>query len=74
MSTTSARFREIDKILNNQKQLNAKQEQMSLDRISQIERQLHRITTMEEKLDSVQQDFSTRLDDFEGKVLSSMKR
>ena len=29
---------------------------------------------MEEKLDSVQQDFLTRLDDFEGKVLSSMKR
>ena len=74
MSTTSARFREIDKILSNQKQLHAKQEQMSSDRISQIERQLHRITTMEEKLDSVQQDFSTRLDDFEGKVLSSMKR
>ena len=74
MSTTSARFLEIDKILNNQKQLNAKLEQLLSNRISQIEMQLHRITTMEEKLDSVQQEFSTRLDDFEGKVLSSMKR
>ena len=44
MSTTTARFREIDKLLNNQKQLAAKHEQMSSDRISQIERQLHRIT------------------------------
>ena len=74
MSTTTARFREIDKILKNQKQLTAKHEQLSSDRISQIERQLHRITDMEGKLDSVKQEFSTRLDDFEGKVLSSMKR
>jgi hypothetical protein len=74
MSTTTARFREIDKLLNNQKQLAAKHEQMSSDRISQIERQLHRITDMEGKIDSVKQEFSTRLDDFEGKMLSSMKR
>jgi hypothetical protein len=74
MSTTTARFREIDKILNNQNQSTAKHEQMSSDRISQMERQLHRITDMEGKLHSVQQEFSTRLDDFEGKVLSSMTR
>ena len=73
MSTTSARFREIDKLLNIQKQAYAKQEQLSSDRLSMIERQLHRINDMDGKLDSVQQDFSTRLDEFEGKVLTSMK-
>ena len=73
MSTTSARFREIDKIINIQKQANSKQEQLASDRLSQIERQLHRINDMDGKLDSVKTEFATRLEDFEGKILSSMK-
>ena len=39
MSTTSARFREIDKLLNIQKQAHAKQEQLSSDRLTMIEMQ-----------------------------------
>ena len=55
MSTTSAKLRELDKLIQGQiqgqKQLHKKTEQQSSDRIAQIERQLHGIHAVETKLD-----------------------
>ena len=60
MSTTSAKLRELDKLIQGQKQLHKKTEQQSSDRIAQIERQLHRIHAVETKLDSVQQSMEKK--------------
>ena len=67
MSTTSAKLREIDKFLHQQKEAREKNEQLASDRISQMERHLYRIQ------DAVKQDVSTRLTEFEDRLLESMK-
>ena len=67
MSTTSAKLREIDVFLHQQKEAREKNEQLASDRISQMERHLYRIQ------DAVKQDVSTRLTAFEDRLLESMK-
>ena len=67
MSTTSAKLREIDVFLHQQKEAREKNEQLASDRISQMECHLYRIQ------DAVKQDVSTRLTAFEDRLLESMK-
>jgi hypothetical protein len=70
MSTTSAKLREIDKLIQGQKQVH----EQSSDRIAHIERQRHRIHAVETKLDSVQQSMESRLTGFEGRILEMMNK
>ena len=67
MSTTSAKLREIDVFLHQQKEAREKNEQLASDRISQMERHLYRIQ------DAVKQDVSIRLTEFEDRLIESMK-
>jgi hypothetical protein len=72
MSTSSAKIREIDAVLQRQNKINAKKEAKSSERISSIERQLHRINDLETKLDDAQTDFGCRLNLFETRMVESV--
>ena len=74
MSTTAAKLRELDKLIQGQKHVQEKNEQQSSDRIAQIERQFYRINEVETKLDSVQKSMKSRLTGFESRILESMNQ
>ena len=72
MSTSSAKIRELDAVIQRQHKLAAKKEAKSSERISSIERQLHRIHDLDSKLDEVQTDFGARLNLFEARMVESV--
>ena len=73
ISVSSAKFREFDAILLRQKQDADQAAAKASDRISTIERQLHRFNDLETKLSDIQQDISCRFNLFEGRLLDTMK-
>ena len=72
MSTSSAKIRELDAVFQRQNKVNAKKEAKSSERLSSIERQLHRIHDLDAKLDDVQTDFGVRLNLFEARMVESV--
>jgi Mg2+ and Co2+ transporter CorA len=73
ISVSSAKFREFDAILLRQKQEADHAATKASDRISTIERQLHRFNDLEQKLSDIQQDLSCRFNLFEGRLLETMQ-
>ena len=73
MSTSSAKIRELDAVLQRQKKSNEKKDAKQSERVSQIERQLHRINDLDTKLDNVQTDFGLRLNIFETRMVETVK-
>ena len=73
ISVNSAKFREFDAILIRQKQDADHAAAKSSERISTIERQLHRFNNLDKKLSDLQQDISCRFNLFEGRLLETMK-
>jgi hypothetical protein len=73
LSTSSAKFRELDAILQRQKQEAEQAASKASDRISTIERQLYRINDMDQKLSEVQDDIARRFTIFEDRLLDTMK-
>jgi hypothetical protein len=73
LSVSSAKFREFDKILLRHQQESETKEARSSERISHIERQLHRFDDLDTKLSEVRQDLSQRLCLFEERLLESIK-
>ena len=72
MSTSSAKIRELDAVIQRQQKVNAKKEAKNSERLSSIERQLHRIHDLDTKLDDVQADFGSRLNLFEARMVESV--
>ena len=72
MSTSSAKIRELDAVIQRQHKTIAKKDAKSSERISSIERQLHRINDLDAKLDEAKTDFGTRLNLFEARMVESM--
>ena len=72
MSTSSAKIRELDAVIQRQQKTIAKKEAKSSERISSLERQLHRISDLDTKLDEVQNDFGCRLNLFEARMVESV--
>ena len=73
MSTNSAKFRELDAAIQRQKKTNDKNDAKTSERISHIERQLHRIDDIDTKLDDVKNDFGQRLNLFEARMVDTVK-
>lgn len=73
MSTSMAKLRELDAVIQRQKQLNDKKDAKNSERISLIERQLHRLDDLDKKLDDVKNDFGTRLTLFEQRMVATVK-
>jgi hypothetical protein len=73
MSTSSAKFRELDSALKRQQKNHEKTDAKLSDRLSSIERQLHRIDQVDSKLDLVQTDFGSRLTLFEGRMMETVR-
>ena len=73
MSTSSAKFRELDSALKRQQKTHEKNDAKLSDRLSSIERQLHRIDQVDSKLDLVQTDFGSRLTLFEGRMTETVR-
>jgi hypothetical protein len=73
ISVSSAKFREFDAILLRQKQDSDQAAVKASERISTIERQLHRFNDLDAKLSDLQQDMSCRFNLFENRLLETMK-
>ena len=73
MSTSSAKLRELDAVIQRQKKTNEKKDAQNSERISLIERQLHRINDLDSKLDDVKTDFGHRLHLFETRMVDTVK-
>jgi hypothetical protein len=73
LSTSSAKFRVLDALLQRQKQDAEQAASKASDRISTIERQLYRINDMDQKLSEVQDDIARRFTIFEDRLLDTMK-
>ena len=73
LSVSSAKFREFHKILLRHQQESETKEARSSERISHIERQLHRFDDLDNKLSEVRQDTSQRFCLFEDRRLESIK-
>ncbi|KAI2497152.1 hypothetical protein MHU86_17355 [Fragilaria crotonensis] len=73
MSTSSAKLRELDVAIQRQKKTNEKQDAKNSERLSHIERKLHRIDDIDTKLDEVQTDFGQRLTIFESRMVETVK-
>ena len=74
MSTSSAKIRELDAVLQRQKKTSDKKEAKNSERLSHIERQLHRIDDIDPKLEEVKRDFGMRLNLLEGRLLDTVSR
>ena len=72
MSTSSAKVRQLDEVLTRYKTDSAQLQAKQSERVSQLERQLHRVHEFDAKLDSIQTDFASRLNLFEGRMEESM--
>ena len=73
LSVSSAKFREFDAILLRQKQDSDQAAAKASERISTIERQLHRFNDLDQKLSDLQKDISCRFNLFEDRLLETMK-
>ena len=73
LSTSSAKLRELDAVIQRQKKASEKKDAKNSERISLIERQLHRISDLDSKLDSVQTDFGQRMNLFESRMVDTVK-
>jgi archaellum component FlaC len=73
ISSQSAQFRDFQSALNRQKKVFEKQETQFSDRFATIERQFYRFNDLDQKLEDVQTDFSSRLNLLEGRILHSVK-
>jgi hypothetical protein len=73
MSTSSAKLRELDAVIQRQKKTNDKKDAKNSERISLIERQLHRIDDIDSKLDDVKTDFGQRLNIFETRMVETVQ-
>lgn len=73
MSTSSAKFRELDAAIQRHKKTNDKKDAKNSERISHIERQLHRIDDIDSKMDDVKTDFGQRLNLFENRMVGTLK-
>jgi hypothetical protein len=62
LSTSSARFLELEKRITRQQKDFERKEKISSERLLHIERQLHRFDDVDGKLDNLKQDLDTRLD------------
>ena len=72
MSTSSAKIRQLDEILQRYKQDSAQSQAQQSERVSQMERQLQRVQEFDSKLDTIQTDFATRINLLEGRMEESM--
>ena len=72
MSTSSAKIRQLDEVLQRYKQDSAQSQAQQSERVSQMERQLQRVHEFDSKLDNIQTDFVTRLNSLEGRMEDSM--
>ncbi|KAI2498300.1 hypothetical protein MHU86_16170 [Fragilaria crotonensis] len=63
LSTSSARFIELEARITRQQSEFDRKEKISSDRLSQIERQLHRFDEVESKIDSLKNDIDSKLDE-----------
>ena len=73
MSTSTAKFFELDKAFKRQQSDNDAREKQSSERIQQLERQqFSRFEELDKKLDSVQQSVSGQLDSFKESLLQSL--
>ena len=72
MSTSSAKVRQLDEVLKRYKTDSAHLHAKQSERVSQMERQLHRVHEFDSKLDSIQTDFVARLNLFEGRMEETM--
>ena len=73
MSTSSARIRDLDAVLQKHKETSELKESKNSERVSHIERQLSRLTTLETQLGEVKTDFGLRLNIFESRLAETMK-
>ena len=73
LSSQSAQLRDLQSALNRQKKASEKQETQNSERLSTIERQLYRFDDLDMKLSEVRDDFSSRLNLLEGRVLQSVR-
>jgi hypothetical protein len=71
MTTSSAKFRELDAAIQRQKKTNDKKDAKNSERISHIDRLLHRIDNIDSKLDNVQTDFGQRLNFVETRMVGT---
>jgi hypothetical protein len=62
LSTSSARFIELEARITRQQNEFDRKEKISSDRLSQIKRQLHRFDEVESKLDNLKENLETKLD------------
>ena len=72
MSTSSAKVRQLDEVLQRFKQDSAQTQAQQSERVSQMERQLQRVHDFDSKLDTIQTDFVNRLNLLEGRMEESM--
>lgn len=73
ISSQSAQLRDLQSALTRQKKASEKQDTQTSERLSTIERQLYRFDDMDTKLTAVCDDFSSRLNLLEGRILQSVK-
>jgi hypothetical protein len=72
MSTSSAKVRQLDEVLQRHKSDTAHSQAKQSERVSRLERELQRVQEFNSKLDTIQTDFVSRLNLFEGRMEQSM--
>jgi chromosome segregation ATPase len=72
MSTSSAKNRQLDEVLQPHKQDSTQAQAQQSERVAHMERQLQRVHEFDSKLDTIQTDFATRLNLLEGRMEASM--
>ncbi len=64
---------DVDAVIQRQKKTNDRKDAKNSERLSLIERQLHRIDDIESKLDNVKTDFGQRLNIFETRMVETVQ-
>ena len=72
MSTSSAKVRQLVEVLQRHKSDTAHSQAKQSERVSRLERELQRVQELDSKLDTIQTDFVSRLNLFEGRMEQSM--
>ena len=72
MSTSSAKVRQLDEVLQRHKSDTAHSQAKQSERVSQLEREFQRVQELDSKLDTIQTEFVSRLNLFEGRIEQSM--
>ena len=74
MSSSSAKFRNIEEVVKRSKQAMQKNEQMVTDRFAHIERHVHRMNQeIEKKLEGIQAQVTQQLTTFENRMLDTLQ-